>query len=256
MSTDNPFKSALRASRRQIGFWLSLGDAYAAEVCATAGFDWLVIDGEHTPNDVRSILAQLQAVAAYPSHAVVRPPIGETYRIKQLLDIGARTLLIPMVDTPEQARALVAATRYPPQGIRGVGSRMARASRFNAQPDYLAHANDGVCLLVQVETAEGLNNLDAIAATEGVDGVFIGPSDLSAALGHLGDSAHPEVQAAIKHAFDRIRAAGKPAGVMSLNAAECDRYLEWGATFVAVGGDVAMLSDGARALAKRFAAGT
>jgi 4-hydroxy-2-oxoheptanedioate aldolase len=252
MATDNPFKAALQARRKQIGLWLSLADPYAAEICATSGFDWMLIDGEHSPNDLRSTLAQLQSIAGFPVHAVVRPPVGETYKIKQLLDIGAQTLLIPMVDTAEQARQLVAAVRYPPQGIRGVGSRMARASQFGAEPDYIARANDRVCLLVQIETTEGLRNLDEIAGVEGVDGVFIGPSDLSAALGHIGNSAHPEVQAAIADAFRRIHAAGKPSGILTLNADEAQVFIDWGATFVAVGADVALLTQGVRALAARF----
>jgi 4-hydroxy-2-oxoheptanedioate aldolase len=253
MATDNPFKAALQAGRRQIGLWLSLGNPYCAEICATTGFDWVLIDGEHTPNDIQSILGQLQALAAYPVQAVVRPPIGDTHVIKQLLDIGAQTLLVPMVDTAEQARQLVAAVRYPPHGVRGVGSRMARASRFGAQADYLGLANERVCLLVQVESAAGLDNLDEIARVEGVDGVFIGPSDLSAALGFIGNAAHPTVQAAIADALARIAAAGKPSGILSLNADEAQRYIDLGANFVAVGADVALLTQAARALSARFA---
>jgi 4-hydroxy-2-oxoheptanedioate aldolase len=255
MTTDNLFKAALQAGRTQIGLWLSLADPYAAEVCASTGFDWMLIDGEHSPNDLRSVLGALQAIAPYPTHAVVRPPIGETWMIKQYLDIGAQTLLVPMVDTAEQAAQLVAAVRYPPQGIRGVGSRMARASQFGSQADYLQRANDRVCLLVQIESVEGLANLEAIARTDGIDGVFIGPSDLSAALGFLGNPAHEKVQAAIADALKRIAAAGKPSGILTLNPDEAQHYLDLGAAFVAVGADMALLAQAARALSARFRSG-
>jgi 4-hydroxy-2-oxoheptanedioate aldolase len=252
MATDNPFKAALQAGKRQIGLWLTMADPYCAEVSANTGFDWVLIDGEHSPNDLRTILGQLQAIAAYPTHAVVRPPIGETWVIKQLLDIGAQTLLVPMVETAEQARRLVAAVRYPPHGVRGVGARMARASQFAAQTDYLQKANERVCLLVQIESLKGLENLDEIARVEGIDGVFVGPSDLSADLGHIGKSGHPDVQAAIADSARRIAAAGKPSGILTLNADEAQRFIGWGYSFVAVGGDMALLTEGARALARRF----
>ncbi len=252
MATDNPFKAALQAGKRQIGLWLTLADPYVTEVCASTGFDWMLIDGEHSPNDLRAILGQLQAVAPYPTHAVVRPPIGETWIIKQLLDIGAQSLLVPMVETAEQARQLVAAVRYPPQGVRGVGSRMARASQFGLQGDYLQQANDRICLLVQVESRRGLDNLDEIARVEGIDGVFIGPSDLSADFGLLGQSGHADVQAAIADAARRIAAAGKPSGILTLNADEAQRFIDMGYGFVAAGADMALLTAGARALSRRF----
>src|ERR1700734_1481069 len=218
--TTNKFKAALKnGERAQIGFWLGLTDPGCAEICAGAGFDWLLIDGEHAPNDVRSILAQLQAVAPYPVHPIVRPVSGDVQLIKQLLDIGAQTLLVPMVESAEQAKLLVSAMRYPPAGIRGVGAALARASQWNRVTNYLHQANDEMCLLVQVETRAGLENLDAIAAVEGVDGVFIGPSDLSAALGHLGKPGHPEVQHAIEDAIRRIRSSGRAAGILSTDEA-------------------------------------
>nr|MBF0682103.1 4-hydroxy-2-oxoheptanedioate aldolase [Pseudomonas sp.] len=248
----NPFKKALLGATPQIGLWLSLGNAYAAEACAGAGFDWLLIDGEHAPNDVRSTLAQLQAVAPYTAHPIVRPPIGETWMIKQLLDIGAQTLLIPMVDTAEQARELVRAMRYPPEGVRGVGSGFARASRFGGIPDYLTRANSEVCLLVQVETRAGLDNLEAIAQVDGVDGVFIGPSDLSASLGHLGDPSHPDVLAAIHAAIDTVIAAGKAAGILATRPEFAQDCLARGCRFVAVGADVGLLTQGARALKQAY----
>lgn len=250
----NPFKRALSAGETQIGLWAALASPYTAEICAGAGFDWLLIDGEHAPNDLRSILAQLQAVAPYPAHPVVRPPVGDTHLIKQLLDIGAQSLLVPMVDTAEQAAELVRATRYPPQGVRGVGSGLARAARWNRVPNYLERAGDGICLLVQIETRLGLENLDAIAAVPGVDGVFIGPSDLSAALGHIGRPEHPEVQAAIEGGIARIRAAGKAAGILIGDEALLRRYLAQGCQFVAVGTDVTLLARGAEALAAKFKA--
>lgn len=252
MNTRNVFKNALAARQPQIGLWLSMADPYMAEVSATAGFDWLLIDGEHAPNDVRSTLAALQAVAPYRSHPVVRAVSGEVPLIKQLLDIGAQTLLIPMVDTAEQARKLVSATRYPPGGIRGVGSAVGRASRWSQQTDYLQTADDEVCLLVQAETATALQNLEAICAVEGIDGVFIGPADLSASLGHRGNPGHPDVQAAIEDAIRRIVATGKAAGILMSDQKLARRYLELGASFVATGVDVLLYAAAARKLAADF----
>ncbi|MDO4263821.1 MAG: HpcH/HpaI aldolase/citrate lyase family protein [Deinococcus sp.] len=252
MTYTNPFKQALARSDVQYGYWLALAHPYAAEAAAGAGYDWLVIDAEHAPNTVPSVLAQLQALAPYPGEAVVRPVSGDRALIKQLLDIGARTLLVPMVDTAEQAADVVAATRYPPAGVRGVASALVRASRWGSREGYLTRAEEELCVLVQVETALALQNLDAIAATEGVDGVFVGPADLSASLGRLGQPNHPEVQAAIWDAAERIRAAGKAAGILAVNEADARRYLEWGYTFVAVGVDVMSLTQGARAALERF----
>ncbi|HEY9068370.1 MAG TPA: 4-hydroxy-2-oxoheptanedioate aldolase, partial [Burkholderiaceae bacterium] len=236
----------------QVGLWLSLAQPYTAEVCATAGFQWLLIDGEHAPNDVRSTLAQLQVVAAYGAHPVVRVVQGEAALIKQTLDIGAQTVLVPMVETAEQAAAMVAATRYPPEGIRGVGAAVARASRWAARRDYLDQANDEVCLLVQAESATAPANLDAICAVDGVDGVFIGPADLAASMGFRGRPGHPEVQAAIDDAIRRIAASGKAAGTLTGDVALARRYLELGARFVAVGIDVTLLAQATRKLAQEF----
>jgi len=248
----NQFKQALREARAQIGLWLGLASPYSTEVCAGAGFDWLLIDGEHAPNDLRLVLAQLQTIAAYPSHPVVRPVVGDVNLIKQLLDVGAQNLLIPMVETAEQARQLVRATRYPPAGIRGVGSSLARASRFNRIPGYLHEANAEVCLLLQIETLEGVRNLREIAAVEGVDGVFIGPSDLSAAFGHIGNPAHPEVQVVIEESIALILAAGKAPGILIADEALARRYIELGCRFVAVGSDVSILMRGTDALLQKF----
>jgi 4-hydroxy-2-oxoheptanedioate aldolase len=248
----NTFKAALARGDKQIGLWLSLAQPYTAEVCATAGFQWLLIDGEHAPNDVRSILAQLQAVAPYAAQPVVRAVEGQPALIKQLLDIGAQTLLIPMVDTAEQAAALVAATRYPPQGMRGVGSAVARVSRWSQRSNYLDIANDEVCLLVQAETTTALRNLADICAIDGVHGVFIGPADLAASMGHRGNPGHPEVQAAIEGAIRTIVASGKAAGTLTSDPAAARRYLELGAQFVAVGVEVLLLAQATRRLAQEF----
>jgi 4-hydroxy-2-oxoheptanedioate aldolase len=252
----NAFKQALAERRAQVGLWLSMAEPYPAEMCATAGFQWLLIDNEHAPNDVRSTLAQLQAVAPYGAHPVVRAVNGDTHRIKQLLDIGAQTLLVPMVDTPEQARALVAATRYPPEGVRGVGAAVARVSRWGQRADYVQLANDEVCLLVQAETVTALQNLDAICAVDGVDGVFIGPADLAASMGHLGKPGHPEVQDTIENAIRSIVSNGKAAGTLTGDRTLAKRYLELGATFVAVGIDVTLMLQAARGLAAEFGLGT
>ncbi|WP_233839040.1 aldolase/citrate lyase family protein [Paraburkholderia sp. ZP32-5] len=252
MQHPNAFKTAIAARQRQIGLWLSMADSVAAEICATAGFDWFLIDGEHAPNDLRTILSQMQTLAAFGVEPVVRPPIGEAWLIKQLLDAGARSLLVPMVDTAEQARELVSMTRYPPHGIRGVGARMARASGYGSRSDYIAKAKDEMCLLVQVETASALGQIEAIAAVEGVDGIFVGPSDLAASMGHPGNPAHPEVRAAVEDALRRIAAAGKPSGIVSFNADDTQRFIDLGTMFVAVGADAAILADGTRALVKRF----
>lgn len=250
---NNAFKAALKSGQRaQIGLWLGLTDPICAEICAGAGFDWLLIDGEHAPNDVRSTLAQLQAVAPYPVHPIVRPVSGDVQLIKQLLDVGAQTLLVPMVESAEQARQLVSAMRYPPAGIRGVGAALARASQWNRITNYLHQANDQMCLLVQVETRQGLDNLDAIAAVEGVDGVFIGPSDLSAALGHLGKPTHPDVQHAIDDAIRRIRSAGRAAGILSTDETLSRHYLSLGCSFVAVGLDGNLLMRATQELARKF----
>ena len=248
----NPFKQALREGRVQIGLWVGLADAYAIEAMAGAGFDWLLIDGEHAPNDLRTVLGQLQAVAPYPTHPIVRPVIGDVPLIKQLLDVGVQTLLVPVVETPEQAATLVAATRYPPQGIRGVGSALARSSRWNQISDYLHAADDQMCVLVQVETRLGVANLAAIAATPGVDGVFFGPADLSASMGLLGQPGHPDVQRAILDGIAVVRAAGKAAGVLAPDPTLARRYLDAGALFVAVGVDTTLLTRACRDLAAAY----
>lgn len=250
----NVFKGNLKTGKAQIGLWLGLANAYTAEICAGMGFDWLLVDGEHSPNDVRSILQQLQAIAPYPSHPIVRPPIGETYLIKQLLDIGAQTLLIPMVETAEQAKDLAAATHYAPNGVRGVGSALARAAQWGMMPDYLQTAGDQICLLVQIESQRGLENLKAIATVPEIDGVFIGPADLAGALGHLGKPGDRAVVSVIEDAIKSIREAGKAVGILTPDTSLASHYLSLGCTFVAVGTDVGLLCRNGYALAEQFKA--
>jgi 4-hydroxy-2-oxoheptanedioate aldolase len=252
----NPFKTSLRRNDKLIGLWLSMAGPYSAEVCATAGFHWLLIDNEHAPNDVRSTLAQLQAVAPYPSHPVVRVVSADPAIIKQMLDIGVETLLVPMIDPPEEAAAVVAATRYPPQGIRGVGAAVARASRWGSRRDYLETANEDTCLLVQVESVTALSNLKELCQVDGIDGVFIGPADLAASMGHRGRANHPDVQHAIEAAINTIVASGKAAGTLTGDVALARRYLQLGATFVAVGIDITLLAQSTRKLASEFGFGT
>lgn len=248
---NNTFKQAIQ-ERAQIGLWLSLAHAYPAEVCATANYDWLLIDGEHAPNNLQTTLQQLQAVAPYAAQPVVRAVTADVALVKQLLDIGAHNLLIPMIDTAEQAREMVRATRYPPEGIRGVGSAVARASRWGLEGDYLDQANDNICLLVQAETATALGNLEAICAVDGVDGVFIGPADLAASMGHRGNAGHPEVQSAIDQGIRTIVASGKAAGILTTDVALAKHYLALGARFVAVGIDVTLLAQASRKLLQAF----
>lgn len=248
----NTFKQALARNEAQIGLWVGLGDPYAAELCATAGFDWLLVDGEHGPNDLKSTLGALQAVSAYKTHPVVRLPQGDTALIKQVLEIGATTLLIPMVESAVQAAELVRAVRYPPAGIRGVGSGLARSSRWGLYPNYPQEANDEICLLVQAETLSALDAIDEIASVDGVDGVFIGPADLSASMGFLGQPTHPEVKARIEKAFGQIQAQGKALGIFCTDETLARHYLSLGASFVAVGVDATLLAQAARSLSARF----
>jgi 4-hydroxy-2-oxoheptanedioate aldolase len=248
----NNFKSALKDGTLQYGCWAGFADAYATEMLATAGFDWLVIDGEHAPNDIRTIMAQLQVLDGKHSHPVVRLPMGEAWMIKQVLDAGAQTLLIPMVETAAEARDLVAAMRYPPKGIRGSGAALARASRFSDIADYITTANDQMCLLVQVETRAGIEALDDILQVEGVDGVFIGPSDLSADMGHGGDTSAAPVREVIRDALARIAASDKAAGILAVDPDVAQEYRDWGAQFLAVGIDVLMLVSAARATMARW----
>jgi 4-hydroxy-2-oxoheptanedioate aldolase len=247
------FRDALaEADRPLAGIWVCSGSPLVAEICAGSGLDWTLIDMEHSPNGLESVLAQLQAVAAYPITPVVRVPIGDVVTIKQVLDLGAQNLLVPMISTAAEAQQIVEAVRYPPRGRRGVGSALARSARWNRVEDYLADADAHVSLFVQVETAEAVENAAEIAEVDGVDGVFVGPSDLAASLGLLGQQTHPDVEAAVLRTFESVRAAGKPVGVNAFDPAMADRYLAAGASFVLVGADVALLARGSEALAARF----
>ena len=241
--------------RPLVGIWVCSGSPLVAEICAGSGVDWLLVDMEHSPNGLESVLTQLQAVAAYPVTPVVRIPSGDPVTIKQVLDLGAQNLLVPMVSSAQEARALVEAVRYPPHGHRGVGSALARSARWNRVEDYLADAAEHVSLFVQIETAEGVANAGDIAAVDGVDGVFVGPSDLSASMGLLGQQAHPDVVAAVRRAFRAVLDAGKPVGVNAFDAQMARGYLEDGAAFLLAGADVALLARGSEAIAAEFGAG-
>ena len=247
----NEFKRALAEGRQQIGLWSSMPSSYVVEVIAGAGFDWILLDTEHTPNDLENLLTQLQAAAAYPVSAVVRVPWNDLVVIKRVLDVGAQTLLVPFVSTAEEAQRAVAATRYPPRGVRGVAGTT-RASRFGRVRDYARRAHEETCLLVQVETREGLDNLEAICAVDGVDGVFIGPADLHASLGYTGETANPAIVPLIDEAMRRIRKTGKAPGFLTPVEADARRVLGCGAQFVAVGADIGILARGAEALSAKF----
>jgi 4-hydroxy-2-oxoheptanedioate aldolase len=247
----NAFKRGLAEGRQQIGLWCTLSSAFAAEVVAGAGFDWLLLDTEHSPGDVLTVLAQLQALSGHQVSVVVRPAANDAVLIKRFLDIGAQTLLIPYVQNADEARAAVAAVRYPPAGIRGV-SALTRATQFGRVKDYIAQADAEICLLVQVESQAALDQIEAIAEVEGVDGIFVGPGDLAASLGHKGKPAHPEVLAAIEDALKRIRACNKPAGILTADIGFAQTCMALGSTFIAVGLDVGILARGAEALAGEF----
>ncbi len=248
----NIFKQNLRSEKVQIGCWAGFADPYATEMLATAGFDWILLDGEHAPNDMRSILAQLQVLAGFDVSPVVRLPVGDEVLIKQALDLGAQTLLIPMVETAKDARAHVTSTRYPPVGRRGVGAALARASLYSHIPNYVTTANDEICLLLQIENKAGLAALDEILTIDGVDGIFIGPADLSADMGYPGQTDHPDVRRTIKETILKIKAAGKAAGILSTEDAYSQDCIDMGVEFTAVGVDVITYVRAVRALADKF----
>ena len=247
----NAFKRALKAGKTQIGLWSSLSSNYTVEVIAGAGFDWILLDMEHSPNDLESLLSQLQAAAPYPSHAAVRVPWNDMVTIKRVLDAGAQTLLIPYVQNAEEAKQAVASTRYPPAGVRGVAGTT-RATRFGRVKDYAKRAHEEICVLVQLETQSALAEIERVAAIDGVDGIFIGPADLHASLGYTGETANPAVMPVIEDAIRRIRKAGKAPGYLSPVEADAKRMISAGALFVAVGADVGLLARGAEALCAKF----
>ncbi|MEU2202160.1 aldolase/citrate lyase family protein [Isoptericola sp. NPDC019482] len=242
--------------RAAVGAWSSMGSPVAAELLAGSGLDVVLVDGEHGPNDLTTVLAQLQATAAYPVATLVRVPSGDPVGLKRVLDLGATNVLVPMVDSAAEAEAAVRAVRYPPAGVRGVGSALARSSRWSRVPGYLGGADDGITLVVQLETRAAIDDAAAIAGTDGVDAVLIGPADLAASLGHLGQQDHPEVVDAVLGAIAACRAAGTPAGVNAFDPAMADRYLDAGAAYVVVGADVTLIARGSEQLAARVASRT
>jgi 4-hydroxy-2-oxoheptanedioate aldolase len=244
-----------RETRPQIGVWVCSGSPTVAEICAGSGMDWVLIDSEHAPNGLESILAQLHAVQGYPATAMVRAPHGDANLIKQYLDLGVQNLLVPMVNTAAEAEELVRAVRYPPRGIRGVGSALARASRWNRVEDYLSSADDGISLFVQIETGEAVQNIHEILAVEGLAGVFVGPADLAASLGVLGQQDHPDVVAQVHHVIDAARAARVPVGVNAFDPALAERYIAGGIDFILVAADVSVLARSTEALADRYGTG-
>ncbi|MHC6222785.1 HpcH/HpaI aldolase family protein [Arthrobacter sp. MMS24-S77] len=250
---DPTFRETLAAADRPLaGMWVCSGSPLIAELCAGAGLDWLLIDAEHSPNGLESILSQLQAVRGYPVQAVVRPPANDTVLLKQYLDLGVQDLLIPMVNSAAEAKAAVSAVRYPPHGVRGVGSALARASRWNRIPDYLARAAETVSVTVQIETEAAVAAVEEILAVDGVDAIFVGPSDLAASMGLLGQQEHPKVRAAVEHCLSAAKTARKPAGVNAFSEGTARAYMDAGASFVLVGADVALLARGTEALADTF----
>lgn len=247
----NRFKHAIQSGHKQIGLWSHLCNNISTEILAGCGYDWLLLDMEHSPNEVPTILAQLQAMSGGTATPIVRPPWNDMVTLKRLLDIGVQTVLIPYVQTEDEARGAVAFTRYPPGGVRGFAGAP-RAAGYGRIKDYGKRCSDEICVLVQVETVQGLENLEAIANVDGIDGVFIGPGDLAAALGHLGNPKHPEVLAAVEDAIARIQACGKPAGILTGDEELARRYIALGCLFVAVGADQNVLRLGAEALRGRF----
>jgi 2-dehydro-3-deoxyglucarate aldolase len=247
----NTFRQGILSGQRLIGCWCSLANPITTEILGLAGFDWLLLDAEHAPNDVLTLIPQLMALKDSISAPVVRPPVNDVVILKRLLDAGFYNFLIPFVESAEEARRAVAATRYPPAGIRGV-ALLQRGNRYGTVPDYLTTVNDQICVLVQIESRAGLENLDAICTVEGVDGVFIGPSDLAAALGHLGNPGHVEVQAAMQDIFDCGRRHGRSVGILAPEETAARRYLEQGASFVAVGSDQGLLRAATQELRERF----
>lgn len=247
------FAEALAETGRPLaGMWVCSGSPLIAEICAGSGLDWLLVDAEHSPNGLESILAQLQAIHGHPVQTLVRPPVNDTVLIKQYLDLGIQNLLIPMVHSVEDAEAAVAATRYPPEGVRGVGSALARGARWNRVSDYLARAAGTISVTVQIESTAAVEAVEDILAVGGVDAIFVGPSDLAASMGVLGQQEHPDVRAAVEHCLAAAQQAGKPAGVNAFNPDTARHYLDSGARFILVGADVALLARGSEALAASF----
>lgn len=250
-NTGNPFKQALKEGREQIGLWCSLCSNLADEVIAGSGFDWLLIDMEHAPTELTTLVGQLQAMAGGTAAPVIRPSWNDPVQIKRILDVGANNLLVPYIQNADEARAAVAATRYPPAGIRGVAS-IHRGNQFARDKAYAQRSNSDICVIAQIETTTALDNLEAIAAVDGIDSLFIGPSDLAASLGHVGNPGHPDVRTVIEKTITRIKATGKPAAILTAVEADAKHWISCGCTVVAVGSDLSVLARQTEALAARF----
>lgn len=250
-SFPNSFKRDLLAGKKLIGCWSSLSNAITTEVLGVAGFDWILLDGEHSPNDVSTFIPQLMALKDSASAPVVRPSSNNEVEIKRLLDAGFYNFLIPFVESAAEAKRAVAATRYPPMGIRGV-SVSQRSNRYGTVPDYFKSINDHICVMLQIESRAGVAAAREIAALDGVDCIFVGPSDLAAGFGHLGNANHPEVQAAIAAVFADAKAHGKPTGILAPAEADARRYMEMGATFVGVGSDLGVFRAATQALHDKY----
>ena len=247
----NQFKQDMLERKKLIGCWAALGNPISTEILGLAGFDWLLLDGEHAINDVTTFVPQLMALKDSISAPVVRPACNDQVLIKRLLDIGFYNFLIPYIETVDQAKQAVSYTRYPPEGLRGV-SVAHRSNAFGTIPDYFTKINQNICVMVQIETQQSVDNVEAITAVNGIDGIFVGPSDLSASLGHFGNPKHHEVQTAIKHVFEVAKAQGKACGILAPIEADAHHYIEMGATFVAVGSDLSLLRNSTQALADKF----
>ena len=247
----NRFKHAIAAGEKQVGMWSTLCSPIVAETLSYSGLDWVLIDTEHSPNEVPLVMTQLQAMAAGDVTPIVRPAWNDAVLMKRLLDIGTTSFLVPFVQNPDEAAAAVAATRYPPEGVRGV-SVSHRGNKFGRVEDYFQHANEEICVLAPEETPQAAEQCDAIAAVDGVDGIFIGPSDLAASMGHLGNAKHPDVQQVISEVAQACRDAGKPVGILAFNEDDAKAYFDAGFTFVAVGSDLGAVTRSADALARRF----
>lgn len=253
VNPDPSLKDALAAATRPlVGMWVSSGSALMAELCAGSGLDVVLLDGEHGPNGLESILAQLQAVRSYPVMAVVRPPVNDPVIIKQYLDLGVQSLMVPMIHSVADAEAAVAAAHYPPRGVRGVGAALARSSRWNRIPDYVERASETITVMVQIESAQAVENVADILAVDGVDAIFLGPADLAASMGLLGAQEDPAVLAAVEHCIAAAKAAGKPVGVNAFAEAAARHYLDAGAGLVLVGADVTLLARGSEGLAATY----
>jgi 4-hydroxy-2-oxoheptanedioate aldolase len=248
----NKVKASFKEGKTTFGLWNGIANPYVAEICAGAGFDWVVIDAEHAPFDLPSILTNTQAMAAHQSDVIVRPPSDDHVLIKRLLDMGIQTFIIPMVDTEEQAHNLVKAITYPPKGIRGVAPSLSRAAQWGRVPDYVEKVEEEICLIIQIESVTGMENLEAICQIDGIDGIFIGPADLAASMGKLGQSMSEEVRAVVRKGLQVIKASGKVGGTLALRDDLVKEYREAGATFIGVGVDLMLLTQATEALAKKY----